>query len=164
MDKLLTASEYGLCLFSFDVLQDFLKKEKIKSKKLLNVFQKNNELYPATQKEGIFVPIVLINRCEYVIRVDGYDEPFDDEWEQKAAYDGFNLVIKDGIWISGICSLMPFQPEEYCGEEGFYNNSTPFGDIPHYFSENEHHYVTLDKKQSIRILSTLFPTEKICYP
>lgn len=30
MDKLLTASEYGICLFSFNVLQDFLKKNQVK--------------------------------------------------------------------------------------------------------------------------------------
>lgn len=144
MDKLLTASEYGICLFSFDVLQDFLKKQKIRSKKLLNLFQKNKELYLETQKEGIWVPIVQINHYKYVIRVEGYDEPFDDEWEQKIVYEGFNLEIKDGLWISGIGSLLAFQPEEYCGEEGFYNNKTPYGNVPHYFSKNDRHYQTLD--------------------
>lgn len=83
MDKLLTASEYGICLFSFDVLQDFLKKEKIRSKKLLALFQKNKELYLETQRAGIWVPIVRINHYEYAIGVAGYDEPFDDEWEQR---------------------------------------------------------------------------------
>lgn len=144
MDKLLTASEYGICLFSFNVLQDFLKKEKIRSKKLLNLFQKKKEIYLTTQKEGIWVPIPQINHYEYVIRVGRYDEPFDDEWEQKIAYEGFNLELKDGLWISGMGSFLTFQPEEYCGEEGFYNHKTPYGDIPHYFSKNERHYKTLD--------------------
>ena len=36
MDRILSTYSYGICLFSMEVLQDFLKKEKIRSKKLLN--------------------------------------------------------------------------------------------------------------------------------
>lgn len=97
-----------------------------------------------TQKEGIWVPIPQINAYAYVIRVAGYDKPFDGEWEQKIEYEGFNLETKDGLWISGFSSFWKFQPEEYCGEEGFYNVETPYGDLPHYFSKNERHYKTLD--------------------
>ena len=40
MDRILSTYSYGICLFSMEVLQDFLKKEKIRSKKLLHKFQK----------------------------------------------------------------------------------------------------------------------------
>ena len=36
MDRILSTYSYGICLFSMEVLQDFLKKEKIRSKKLLH--------------------------------------------------------------------------------------------------------------------------------
>ena len=32
MDRILSTYSYGICLFSMEVLQDFLKKEKIRSK------------------------------------------------------------------------------------------------------------------------------------
>lgn len=136
MDRVLSADEYGICLFSFDVLQGFLKNNKIRSKKL----------YLTSQKEGIWVPLPQINCFEYIIRLDGYDEPFDDEWEQKIEYSGFNLDIKNGLWISCFGSFFTFQPEEYGGDEGFYAIKTPYGDILHYFSKNERHYKTLDEK------------------
>lgn len=99
MDKRLGTFSYGICLFSVEVLQDFLKKEKIRSKKLLEKFQKNKDLYLTTQKEGIWIPIVQIDSGGYVIKLDGYDEPFNDEWEQKLEYDGFNIEIKDTLCI-----------------------------------------------------------------
>ena len=52
MDRILSTYSYGICLFSMEVLQDFLKKEKIRSKKLLHKFQKDKKLYLAMQKEG----------------------------------------------------------------------------------------------------------------
>ena len=45
MDRILSTYSYGICLFSMEVLQDFLKKEKIRSKKLLHKFQKDKKLY-----------------------------------------------------------------------------------------------------------------------
>ena len=56
MDRILSTYSYGICLFSMEVLQDFLKKEKIRSKKLLHKFQKDKKLYLAMQKEGIWFP------------------------------------------------------------------------------------------------------------
>lgn len=44
MDRILSTYSYGICLFSMEVLQDFLKKEKIRSKKLLHKFQKDKKI------------------------------------------------------------------------------------------------------------------------
>ena len=142
-EKLLTATEYGICLFSSEILQDFLRQKKIRSKKLLKLFQKDKELYLETQECGVWIPMIQVNSYEYVIRVDGIDEPFGDEWEQKIEYSGFNIEIKNGIWISGIGSMMTWKPEEYLGEEGSYSIHTPFGDMPHYYSREERYYQTL---------------------
>lgn len=141
MDKILNTASYGICLFSLEVLQGFLKEKKIRSKKLLEKFQKNKELYLSTQKEGIWVPIPQINSVDYVVKLEGHDESFDDEWEQKVEYDGFNIEIKEGIWISDIGSFLEFNASEYSGNEGTYK--TPYG-VTHWFSENERFYRTLD--------------------
>ncbi len=117
MDRVLSTASYGICLFSLEVLQEFLKKEKIRSKKLLNKFQKDKKLYLTMQKEGIWVPIPQINSVEYLIKLEGYDIPFNDDWEQKMGYDGFNIEIKDGLWISDIGSFYTFNVSEYSGNE-----------------------------------------------
>ena len=67
MDRILSTYSYGICLFSMEVLQDFLKKEKIRSKKLLHKFQKDKKLYLAMQKEGIWFPISKINSGQHLI-------------------------------------------------------------------------------------------------
>lgn len=117
MDKILTTSSYGICLFSLEVLQKFLKKEKVRSKKLLDVFQKDKNRYLASQKEGVWIPFAQINSIKYLIKLEGYDVPFDDEWEQKMEYDRFNIEIKEGLWISDIGSFLKFEAEEFCGNE-----------------------------------------------
>ena len=117
MDREVDAMGYGICIFSADTVQDFLKREKIRKRKLLSLLQKDKELYLSTQKEGILIPLVGINAYNYAIRLEGRDEPFDDRWTQKIDYDGFNLEIKDGLWISNIRQLEPFEPKIYHEKE-----------------------------------------------
>ena len=111
MDRMVIAGGYGICLFSADTLQDFLKREKIRKRKLLSLLQKDKELYLNTQREGIFIPLVGIDHYNYAIKLEGQDEPFDDQWVQKISYEGFNLEVKDGLWISAIEQLEPFEPK-----------------------------------------------------
>ncbi len=80
MDKLLDTGSYGICLFSLEVLENFIKREKIKTRKLLQKLQKDKDLYLETQKEGIWLPVVGIAAYKYVIKLEGCDEPFDEEW------------------------------------------------------------------------------------
>ena len=96
MDRMVIAGGYGICLFSADTLQDFLKREKIRKRKLLSLLQKDKELYLNTQREGILIPLVGIDHYNYAIKLEGQDEPFDDQWVQKISYEGFNLEVKDG--------------------------------------------------------------------
>ena len=71
MDREVDAMGYGICIFSADTVQDFLKREKIRKRKLLSLLQKDKELYLSTQKEGILIPLVGINAYNYAIRLDG---------------------------------------------------------------------------------------------
>lgn len=117
MDKILGISSYGICLFSLEILQNFLKKEKVRSKKVLENFQKNKDRYLAAQKEGVLVPFTQIDSIEYLIKLDGYDSPFNDEWEQKIEYGGFNIEIKDSLWITSIGRFYTFNSNEYSGND-----------------------------------------------
>ena len=117
MDKILSTYNHGLCMFSVNVLSDFLKKEKIRSKKILDLFQKDSNRYLLSQEEGIWIPLAQINSGEYVIKVQGENESFSDDWEQKIEYEGFNLDVSDGVWISDIGSLFTFEKSAFCGTE-----------------------------------------------
>lgn len=112
MDKILGAYGYGIALFSLPTLQDFLKSEKIRSKKLLTKLQKDKDLYIRTQEQGILLPIVQIDAGGYIIRLDGYDEPFDGEWEPKLVYDGFHIHIRDSLCVSDLEQLDFYNAEE----------------------------------------------------
>lgn len=144
MDKVLGTASYGICVFSFEVLQDYLKKKRVRSKKLLEKFQKDKDFYLDAQREGIWIPFAQINSIDYVIKLDGHDAPFDDEWEQKMEYDGFNIEIKDGLWISSTGSFYTFQANEYSGEEGTYKN--PYG-IVNFYTGTERSYQTLEGRR-----------------
>ena len=141
MDREVNAMGYGICIFSADTVQDFLKREKIRKRKLLSLLQKDKELYLSTQKEGILIALVGINAYNYAIRLEGRDEPFDDRWVQKIDYDGFNLEIKDGLWISNIRQLEPFEPKIYHEkEEEFYTTPGQFEPVERYRSPWERWY------------------------
>mgnify|MGYP000211114640 CR=1 FL=1 len=89
MDRMVIAGGYGICLFSADTLQDFLKREKIRKRKLLSLLQKDKELYLNTQREGIFIPLVGIDHYNYAIKLEGQDEPFDDQEEEFYTTPGY---------------------------------------------------------------------------
>lgn len=105
--------------------------------------QKDKELYLTTQREGILVPMVQINSYNYAVKLQGQDEPFDDQWEQKIDYDGFNLQIRDGLWVSAISQLEPFEPAEYHAEKEEFDIVPPFGQ-ERYRSPYGRWYRTLD--------------------
>ncbi|MBR5936902.1 MAG: hypothetical protein IKZ90_01365 [Clostridiales bacterium] len=107
---------YGLCLFSMPHIQAFLKEKKIRSKKVLEVMQKQKDIYLDAIGKGVWLPIVGINSGHYRVCVDGVDEVFDDEWEEIFSYDGFNLEVQDGFWLSDTGSFLKFEPEEYEGD------------------------------------------------
>lgn len=112
MDRVLGAYGYGIALFSLPVLQDFLKTEKIRSKKLLTRLQKDKNLFLRTLEQGILFPIVQIDIGRYIVRLDGYDEPFDGDWNLKLEYGGFNINVQDSLCISDLEPLNFYDAEK----------------------------------------------------
>ena len=62
MEREICAADYGICLYSMEVLQDFLKREKIRSKKLLALFDKDKKLFFTITKGGSLASFCT-NRC-----------------------------------------------------------------------------------------------------
>lgn len=122
MEKKLTITEYGIYLLSLSKLEEFLKKNKVKSKKILEFFQKNHEIYLESLKEGIWIPILPIQSTKYIIKIKNKDENFSDEWENVFQYDGFNLEIgtDNDLWIGSLGSLLNFSRNDFSGDEQSY--------------------------------------------
>jgi len=116
MYNTLAAFGYGFCIFSFDVLLDFLRAENIRTKKILQYFQKEPDSYLKAIENGIWLPFVGIDYENYCIRLDGVDPPFEKDWEEKFEHKGFNIAIKDALWISDVASFHPFEKKKYLEE------------------------------------------------
>ena len=120
MANILDTSNYGVCLFSLPVLQDFMKQNGINGNKLIPKLQRNRKLFIESQKAGIWVPIVGIDSVAYDVRLEGQDEPFGKEWDEKISYEGFNLEIQDTICMADIGLLHPFEVADFSGDEKHY--------------------------------------------
>lgn len=134
MDKVINTLSYGFGIFSVDTMTEFLTEKKIRSKKVLALLQKKKDLYLETIEQGIWMPIPSINSGKYVIKVEGYDDCFGDDWTQVLSYEGFNLDVRNGLWISAIGSLREFDKTEYEGDGR--EETTPYG-FTHYYSSKE---------------------------
>lgn len=55
-----------MCIF-IGGLTGFFKEKRVRTKKLLEKFQKNKDFYLDAQKEGIWIPFAGINSIDYVI-------------------------------------------------------------------------------------------------
>ncbi len=117
VEKILDTASYGICLFSLDVLGDFLKKEKVRSKKLLKNFQDNHKRYLTSLAEGIWIPVLPIDSIEYVIKVENFNQSFDNEWDEKLVHHSFNIEIKDSLWIVDIGSFYTFDNNKYLDQD-----------------------------------------------
>lgn len=141
MDKIIGTYNYGLCVFSIDTMTDFLKIKKIRSKKVLDLFQKKKDLFLESVKDGIWMPVPSINSGKYVIKLEGYDDSFGDDWTEVLSYDGFNIDVKNGLWVSDIGSLLVFDKTEYEGEGR--EVTSAYGTVS-YFSNKEQWHKDLD--------------------
>ena len=53
MNRKVNASEYGICFWSMATFKAFLKQEKIRSLKLLSLFQKNKKIFLKLVEKGM---------------------------------------------------------------------------------------------------------------
>ncbi|MCC9073888.1 hypothetical protein LNQ49_20085 [Flavobacterium sp. F-65] len=113
LEKKLTITDYGIYIMSLDKLLAFLKENKIKSKKILDVFQKNHELYLKSLQEGIWIPIVPIESTKYIVNSES-DIYFTNGWERKFKYENFNLEISNNtFWVGSFGSLLNLNVEQF---------------------------------------------------
>jgi len=115
----LTITDYGMYILSFDSLKTFLKNNKIRSKKVLNHFQKKHSDYLKSIENGAWIPIVPIDSIKYIIKVN---DLFNENWDEIRQEKGFNLEIGDDncIWIGSFSDILTID------SKSFENNSDGF--------------------------------------
>lgn len=130
IEKKLDVSNHGIYLLSVDKLTDFLKINKIKTKKILDFFQKNHELYLKSLEEGVWLPILPIDSIEYIIKI-GENENFDNNWDIVFNIDGFNLEIgnDNSFWVGSTGNLLTFEINDYLGEKKYNSYQTLDGEV-----------------------------------
>lgn len=115
LEKKITITDYGIYLLSINKLQTFLKENKIKSKKILEVFQKNHELYLKSLQEGVWIPILPIESTKYIVSKEN-EFDFSIDWHNHFKYEGFNLDVTDNeFWIGSFGSLLNLNIEQFTG-------------------------------------------------
>ncbi|PUV24099.1 hypothetical protein [Sphingobacterium athyrii] len=115
-DKVITVSSYGIALLSENVVNAFLKENKIRSKKILKLFQENQTLYLDSLAKGVWIPILPIDSTKYSIKISNLGEAFGDEWEKNVEEQGFNLNVEDSLWIASIGLLSDLAKESFNAE------------------------------------------------
>lgn len=112
LEKKITITDYGIYIMSIEKLLIFLKENKIKSKKILEVFQKNHDLYLKSLKEGVWIPIMSIESTKYIINEN--DIYFNNDWERQFKYENFNLDLSDNtFWVGSFGNLLNLNVEQF---------------------------------------------------
>jgi hypothetical protein len=112
LEKKITITDYGIYIMSIEKMLVFLKENKIKSKKILEVFQKNHDLYIKSLQEGVWIPIVPIESTKYIISEN--DIYFNNDWERQFKYENFNLDLSDNtFWVGSFGNLLNLNVEQF---------------------------------------------------
>lgn len=103
-NRILTVSCYGLHLYSVENLISFKKTQKIKAKKMLTYFQKNQEKYLKSIHSGVWLPIPSIPSINYNIKFTHLREAYSDDWEKVYEKNGFFVKVgeSNNLWIEDI--------------------------------------------------------------
>lgn len=102
------SGSYGICLFSLKEFSKYLKNNKIKSKSLIDFFNKNRSLSDETLKKGIILPINTMSFNQFYFdlflsenKKSNYFS--DNNWTEIANKGTYNLEINENdFWI---CSM-----------------------------------------------------------
>ncbi|WP_438712346.1 hypothetical protein ACSTS3_08155 [Aquimarina muelleri] len=127
-NRQLEVSDYGLYLSSPDKMSSFLKNEKIRSKKILDFFQKNHDEYLKSIKEGSWLPILPIDSIEYIVEVN---KALSGDWIEVHKIEGFNLEVGEdnSVWVGSLSNLHNWNLKDYTNDKDFNSYETLDGEI-----------------------------------
>ena len=119
MNNQIDVSSYGIFILSIEQFTSFLKEEKkTRVKKVLQLLQKEQNLYLKSIQTGCWFPIPEISSVKYEIKIAHLDDTFDEEWEEKYSYTSFNLSVggDNSIWVGSIGLLYNWNANDFVGD------------------------------------------------
>ncbi|UOQ55548.1 hypothetical protein [Hymenobacter cellulosivorans] len=118
-ERTIDVSGYGLFCLSIEAFTFFLRKHKIRTKKLNNFLDKNRHLLEEAMREGYLLPIATINSIGYIIDLGETDEieVFSSGWQEVLALDNCNMMVGSdaAVWVGSLDSLDAWNSKEYEG-------------------------------------------------
>lgn len=104
---------YGLCLFSPSELINFLKKNKKRNKRILDLFSNDHDIYIDSLKNGVWIPISNIDSDDYQLEILSGSKN-----DYIFVYKHFNLKIGiNGLWICDIGKLLKFDKSYFLNKD-----------------------------------------------
>ena len=126
--KLINANGYGFVIVPVSTFEQFRKEQKIKAKKMLTYFAKNNVMGDAFLQNGCMLPIAHINYGEYAIFIDAQQSNIPQDWKIIKEWKSFNLCVDDdnSIWVVSLDNLEAwdvagYQGKEFCQQENIFD-------------------------------------------
>lgn len=114
MNRIIDVASYGLAVFSIESLSDFVTSKNLRINNVLSFFQNNFSDYLESLKNGVWTPILPIDSIEYEIKITNLNESFNNDWELKFTYGGFNLnIINNSFWIISSGQLSNYNKIRY---------------------------------------------------
>lgn len=115
----LTVFDYGIFIFSPSILAKFLKSNKVRTKNIVNYFDRNREKLCEAVSKGIFIPLSQVSSATYWISIE---KPIGEEYTQKVYCDNINLQVDDDLffWICSANLLYEWNPNDFDDTKGEY--------------------------------------------
>lgn len=126
--KLITAYGYGLVIIPINTFEQFRKEKKIRAKKMLSYFAKNNSIGDAFLHNGCLLPIGCINHWQYAVFIEIQNHCIPQGWRAVKEWKSFNLCADEdnSLWAISLedletWNMTDYQGKEYCQQEGVFD-------------------------------------------
>lgn len=114
-----TSISYGLAFISVQEFESYKKEKKIRAKKMLSYFEKNNMVGDEFLQKGLFLPIGHINLGDYYVNIWVGEVHIPMEYEIKCEWSDFNLCVGSDnmVWAIGLGELENWNHNNYENKE-----------------------------------------------
>lgn len=117
MSKKINAMPYGFALISLQLFEELRSQQKIKTKKMLSYFDKNNDVFYNFISQGSFLPLnhLVNDRYSLYFSVDSSVKDISDEWLNLISWDSFYLSIdtSNSLWAIEFAEIESWTQKKY---------------------------------------------------
>jgi len=135
-NKKISALGYGFVIISPEIFEECRKERKIKTKKIISYFSKDNDFFYYCITKGALIPIHHINYDRYTLlfSIGKYNKSDLNDWKILTKWNNFNLQVglSNEIWVVGIDEMEKWNIKNLDQQSGYIT------DIYYDINDNEH--------------------------